>query len=93
MAQPSTAMLLERWRDRAEYDRLAELAMAEPMVADAGGAAKELQMAVEKLLEDVWAGPQDGRIVAKSGGNGLELRRKGGIKLTSQDQGRPRAPS
>ncbi len=34
-SNPSTAMLLERWRDRPEYDRLAELAMAEPLVAEA----------------------------------------------------------
>src|SRR5208337_1778526 len=50
MAQPSTAMLLERWRDRPEYARLSELAAAEPLVADTAAAAKELQMAVQKLL-------------------------------------------
>jgi len=39
-ANPSTAMLLERWRDRPEYARLSELAMAEPMVAEAQAAAR-----------------------------------------------------
>jgi len=50
-SSPSTAMLLERWRDLPEYDRLAELAMAELLVAPEA-AAKELQMAVEKLLKE-----------------------------------------
>ena len=36
-SSPSTAMLLERWRDLPEYGRLAELAMAEPLVADRRG--------------------------------------------------------
>lgn len=51
LAAPSTAMLLERWRDRPEHSRLSQLALAEPLVADAAGAAKELQMGVAKLLE------------------------------------------
>jgi DNA primase len=51
-AAPTTAVLLERWRDRPEHARLAELAQAEPLVADAAGAIKELSMAVEKLLEE-----------------------------------------
>jgi DNA primase len=54
-AQPSTALLLERFRDRAEHARLTELAMAEPMV-DEAAAGRELAMAVLKLVET--HGPQ-----------------------------------
>ena len=53
------------------------------------GAAQELQMAVQKLVESIGPGRRMRRIVAKSRGNGLELRRKGGIKLSSEGQGRP----
>ncbi len=69
MAQPSTAMLLERWRERPEYERLTELAHRRPaMVAEAAAAAKELKMAVEKLLQESRSGAPNGRIIAKSGG-------------------------
>jgi DNA primase len=49
---PNTAMLLERWRDRAEFGRLAQLAATEPLVADSAAAASELAMAVDKLLDE-----------------------------------------
>src|ERR1700734_751638 len=39
-ASPSTAMLLERWRDLPEYGRLAELAMGEPLVPRPEGAGQ-----------------------------------------------------
>ncbi|HEX3603614.1 MAG TPA: DNA primase, partial [Steroidobacteraceae bacterium] len=50
-SSPSAGMLLERWRDRPEHERLTELAMQDPLVADSAAAAKELRMAVEKLLQ------------------------------------------
>jgi DNA primase len=50
LAQPSTALLLERFRDRPEHARLTELAMADPMV-DEAAAGRELAMAVAKLVE------------------------------------------
>jgi DNA primase len=53
MEQPSTAMLLERWRDRPEYGRLAELAAAPAMVDASGAAAQELQMAIQKLKDSL----------------------------------------
>ena len=55
LAQPSTALLLERFRGRAEHARLTELALAEPMV-DETAAGRELAMAVIKLVET--HGPQ-----------------------------------
>src|SRR6202046_1933727 len=68
-SNPSTAMLLERWRDRPEYGRLAELAMAEPMV-EAEAAAKELHMAVEKLLEEYGPGRRMDELLRKAEGVG-----------------------
>jgi ABC-type dipeptide/oligopeptide/nickel transport system ATPase subunit len=53
MEQPSTGMLLERWRDRAEHGRLAELAAAPIMVGGSGAAAQELQMAIQKLKDSL----------------------------------------
>jgi DNA primase len=53
-AEPNltTARLVERWRDRPEGARLAELAGAESLVADAAGAARELRTAVDKLMAE-----------------------------------------
>jgi DNA primase len=66
-AAPTTAVLLERWRDRPEYARLAELAQAEPLVADAHQAAKELPMAVEKLLQEAGPGRRTDELLRKAG--------------------------
>jgi DNA primase len=48
----STAGLVERWRDRPEGGRLAELAGAESLVADAAGAARELVTAIARLVAE-----------------------------------------
>jgi len=93
LAQPSTAMLLERWRDRAEYARLSELAMAEPMVAEAAGAARELQMAVEKLLEAYGPGRRMDELLRKAEEKGLNFDEKAELSLLLKTKGRPRAPS
>ena len=47
----SMAQTLERWRDRAEYRRLSELAATEPLVPDQEAAAQELRQAVARLLD------------------------------------------
>lgn len=52
----STARLVERWRERPEGARLAELAATESLVGDDGRAAVELARAVERLLSET--GPQ-----------------------------------
>lgn len=57
----SMAQTLERWRDRPEYRRLCELAASEPLSVDAQAASRELQDAVERLLE---AHLRDGRLEA-----------------------------
>jgi DNA primase len=93
MENPNTAMLLERWRDRPEYARLSELAMAEPMVAEAQGAAKELQMAVEKLLEEYGPGRRMDELLRKAEELGLNFDEKTELSLLLKAKGRPRAPT
>ncbi len=48
----TTARLVERWRDRPEGGRLAELAGAESLVTDAAAASRELRTAVDKLIAE-----------------------------------------
>src|SRR3984957_10766809 len=85
---PSTAMLLERWRDRPEYGRLAELAMADPMVAEADAAAKELHMAVEKLLEEYGPGRRMDELLRKAEELGLNYDEKAELSQLLKSKGR-----
>ncbi len=87
-SKPSTAMLLERWRDLPEYDRLAELAMAEPLVAAPEAAAKELQMAVEKLLEECGPGRRMNELLRKAEETGLNYDEKAELSLLLKSKGR-----
>ena len=93
MTTPSTAMLLERWRHRAEFDRLTELALSEPMVADSQAAAKELQMAVEKLIEEIGPGRRVDELLRKAKELGLNYDEKTELSTLLQAKGRPRAPT
>ena len=90
MAQPSTAHAA-RTLARSPRIRASERAGAwrRRWSPTQEGAAKELQMAITKLAGSLRTGPSRKRIVAKIRGNGLEFRRKDGIKLTSQDKGPP----
>jgi DNA primase len=92
-AAPTTAVLLERWRDRPEYQRLAELAQVEPLVADATAAAKELAMAVEKLLEEAGPGRRMDELLRKAGEMGLNYDEKAELTLLLKSRGRPPASS
>jgi DNA primase len=47
--QLTTAQLVERWRDRPEGSRLAELAGAESLVGDARAAGRELRFLLERI--------------------------------------------
>jgi len=87
-SSPSTAMLLERWRDLPEYDRLAELAMAEPLVAEPEAAAKELQMAVEKLLEEYGPGRRMDELLRKAEEMGLNYDEKAELSSLLKSKGR-----
>jgi DNA primase len=89
MAQPSTAMLLERWRDRPEYTRLSALAMAPAMVADQEGAAKELQMAIKKLAEAYGPGRRVNELLRKSAETGLNSDEKAELSSLLKTKARP----
>ena len=90
-SSPSTAMLLERWRDLPEYGRLAELAMAEPLVAEPESAVKELQMAVERLLEEFGPGRRMDELLRKAEELGLNYEEKTELSLLLKSKGRSRA--
>ena len=92
MDQPSTAMLLERWRDRVEYGRLCELAAAVPLVAEPEAAAKELQMAVEKILEEYGPGRRMDELLQKAGELGLNNEEKAELSMLLRVRRRPQAP-
>jgi DNA primase len=92
-AAPSTAMLLEHWRDRAEYGRLSELAMIDPLVADAPAAAQELQMAVEKLLQEFGPGRRMDELLRKAEEMGLNYDEKAELSLLLKSKSRSRAPT
>jgi DNA primase len=87
-ARPSTAMLLERWRDLPEYDRLAELAMAEPLVGTPEAAGKELQMAIEKLLKEYGPGRRMNELLQKAEEMGLNYDEKTELSLLLKSKGR-----
>jgi DNA primase len=89
MPHPSTAMLLERWRDRAEYGRLNELAQGEPMVTQTDAAATELQMAVAKLLEAYGPARRMDELLRKADELGLNYDEKAELTLLIKAKGRP----
>jgi PHP family Zn ribbon phosphoesterase len=93
MANPSTGMLLERWRERPEYGRLSELAIAAPMMAEPAGMAKELQMAVEKLIEEYGPGRRMDELLRKADDMGLNYDEKAELSLLLKAKGRPRPPT
>jgi DNA primase len=89
---PSTATLLERWRERPEFERLTELAMQDPLVADAPSAAKELAMAVEKLLQEYGPGRRMDELLKKAEELGLNYDEKAELSNLLKSKGRFRAP-
>jgi len=76
MGHPSTAMLLERWRDRHEYGRLAELAAVPAMVDASGAAVQELQMAIQKLKDSLGPGRRVDELLRKAEEMGLNYDEK-----------------
>jgi DNA primase len=93
MTQPTTAMVLERFRDRPEYVRLTELAQAPSMVAEPSGAARELQMAVQKLIEAYGPGRRMDELLRKAEEMGLNYDEKTELSLLLKQKARPGAPS
>ena len=91
--QPNTALLLERWRDRPEFARLAELAATEPLVASPAAAAGELQMAVQKLLEEHGPRRRMDELLRKAEDMGLNYDEKAELSLLLKSKSRPSPPS
>ena len=89
--EPTTAVLLEKWRERAEYARLTELAMAEPLVADAEAAGQELRMAVKKLLEEHGPGRRMDELLQKAEDLGLNTLEKAELSELLKAKGTPKA--
>jgi DNA primase len=92
-SSPNTAMLLERWRERPEHERLTELAIQDPLVADSGAAAKELKMAVEKLLQEYGPGRRMDELLKKAEELGLNYDEKAELSSLLKSKGRFRAPN
>ncbi len=90
MTSPSTAMLLERWRGRPEYPRLAELALAEPLVMEAAAAGQELKMAVEKLVQEYGPRRRVEELLRKDTEMGLNSEEKTELSALLRSTGRPR---
>jgi DNA primase len=91
-SSPSTALLLERWRDRPEHERLTELAMLDPLVADSKAAAEELKRAVEKLLQEYGPGRRMDELLKKAEELGLNYDEKAELSSLLKSKGRAGAP-
>ncbi|HTV96357.1 MAG TPA: DNA primase [Steroidobacteraceae bacterium] len=89
MTHPSTAMLLERWRDRPEHGRLTELAIAPSMVTEAPAAAKELRMAIRRLIEDHGPGRRVNELLRKAEEMGLNFDEKAELSSLLKARARP----
>jgi DNA primase len=89
MPEATTAMLLERWRDRREFARLAELASIDPLVPDDEAAAAELVMAVEKLLQECGPRRRMDDLLRKAQETGLNFEEKAELSLLLKSTGRP----
>ena len=76
LAAPTTAALLERWRDRPEHARLAELAARAPLVSGVEAAASELGQAIEKLAVAQGAGRRVDELLEKARESGLNSEEK-----------------
>ena len=89
MDHPSTAMLLERWRDRPEHNRLTELAAAPAMALEPAAAVKELQMAVQKLLDSLGPGRRVNELLRKAEEVGLNYDEKTELSSLLKAKARP----
>jgi DNA primase len=89
-ASPTTAMLLERFRGLPEYERLSELAMAQPLVAEREAAAKELLMAVQKMHLQWGPGRRRDELLKKAEETGLNYDEKAELTQLLNPKGDPR---
>ncbi len=87
--KPTTAMLLERWRDRPEFERLAELTARPALVADPQAAASELKNAIEKLADAHGAGRRIDELLRKAEESGLNIDEKTELTALLKARSRP----
>jgi DNA primase len=62
----TTAQLVERWRDRPEGGRLAQLAADESLVGDTAAAGHELRTAIDRLMAETAPGRRLDELIARS---------------------------
>jgi DNA primase len=89
----NTGALLERWRDKPEFERLAQLAADQPLVADPDAAGHELRMAVQRLVETLGPGARTDELLQKAKESGLNYDEKAELTLLlkSRGQSEPRS--
>jgi DNA primase len=68
----STAVLLERWRDRPDHGALSKLAAADPLVADEVAATAELKSAIRRLAAEEGPTQRLDELLAKARESGLD---------------------
>jgi DNA primase len=73
---PHKAAVVERWRERPEGLHLMKLAVIESLVTDAKAAARELQMAVERLVETTGPEERTDALLKKAEATGLTAKEK-----------------
>ena len=90
--RPSTAMLLERWRDRPEYERLGDAGHAEtPWWPIPRRRLRNCKMAVEKLLEEYGPGRRMDELLRKAEELGLNYDEKAELSCLLKSKGRSRS--
>jgi DNA primase len=86
--QPASnmAQILERWRERPEHRRLAELAAAAPLIEDSAAAGLELAWAVDRLLDRELRHGRLEALIEKARTERLEDAEKLELQALTQDQ-------
>jgi DNA primase len=85
----TTAQLVERWRDRPEGARLAELAAGESLVQDRGAAERELRTAVQKLVAEAGPGKRLDELITASGERKLSAEEQQEFQALLESRRRP----
>lgn len=86
---PTTATLLERWRERPELARLEAIAAESPMVGNVQAASRELEMAIKKLAQDLGPGRRMDELLKKAQETGLNFEEKTELGLLLKTRSQP----
>jgi DNA primase len=85
----STAILLERWRDRPDHAPLAKLAATELLVADQTAAEAELQSAIRRLVAEEMPGRRLDELLAKARDGELDPTEKAELQRLLRSRAQP----